>query len=90
MSSVIFLNSCESEDEIEFVTDPVEQRILLSKVTTVYYDNPASPETTVSTLEYNNKGQLSKTSTAGRNSFNEYDTTGKPLKTNYYKTDGTL
>lgn len=90
MSSVVFLNSCESEDEIEFITDPVEQRILLSKITTVYYDNPASPQTTVSTLEYNNQGQLTKTSTAGRNSFNEYDTAGKPIKTNYYKTDGTL
>ncbi|MCX8523993.1 hypothetical protein OF897_08660 [Chryseobacterium formosus] len=91
MSSVVIFNSCNSStDENEMITDPVEQRILLSKVTTVYYDNPASPQTTVSTLEYNNQGQLTKTSTAGRNSFNEYDTAGKPIKTNYYKTDGTL
>ncbi|AZA60915.1 hypothetical protein [Chryseobacterium indoltheticum] len=90
MSSVVFFNSCNSTDEYELITDPVQQRILLSKVTTVYYDNPANPQTTVSTLEYNNQGQLIKTSSAGRNSINEYDATGKPIKTNYYKTDGTL
>lgn len=90
MSSVIFLNSCESEDEIEFITDPVEQKILLSKVTTVYYDNPANPETTVSTLEYNNQGQLIKSVSAGRSSTVEYNTAGKPVKTNYYNTDGTI
>ena len=90
MSSVVLFNSCNSTDEYELITDPVQQRILLSKVTTVYYDNPANPQTTVSTLEYNNQGQLIKTSTAGRNSINEYDATGKPVKTNYYKTDGTL
>lgn len=90
MSSVLFLNSCESEDEIEFITDPVEQKILLSKVTTVYYDNPANPETTVSTLEYNNQGQLIKSVSAGRSSTVEYNTAGKPVKTNYYNTDGTI
>jgi len=90
MSSVVFFNSCNSTDEYELITDPVQQRILLSKVTTVYYDNPANPQTTVSTLEYNNQGQLIKTSSAGRNSINEYDATGKPVKTDYYKTDGTL
>jgi YD repeat-containing protein len=90
MSSVLFINSCESEDEIGSITDPVEQKILLSKVTTVYYDNPANPETTVSTLEYNNQGKLIKSVSAGRSSTVEYNTAGKPVKTNYYNTDGTI
>ena len=90
MGSLLFFSSCESEDEIEFVTDPVEQRILLSKVITVYYDNPANPETTVSTLDYNNQGQLIKTTSAGRSSTFEYNAAGKPVKTNHYKADGTL
>lgn len=91
VSSVVFLNSCNSTDENEMITDPIaEPKILLSKVTTVYYDNPSNPETVISTLQYNNQGQLIKTTTAGRNSTNEYDSSGKPVKTNYYKTDGTL
>ena len=81
MSSVVFFNSCNSTDEYELITDPVQQRILLSKVTTVYYDNPANPQTTVSTLEYNNQGQLIKTLSEGRSSINEYDSSGKPVKT---------
>lgn len=90
MSSVLFLNSCESEDEIEFITDPVEQKILLSKVTTVYYDNPANPQTTVANFTYNNQGDLSKMISEGRTSIFEYDTAGKPSKINYYNSAGTL
>ncbi|MBO6184558.1 MAG: hypothetical protein J6O88_07670 [Chryseobacterium sp.] len=90
MSSAVFFNSCSDTVENEFVTDPVQQRTLLSKITTVYYDNPASPQTTISTLEYNNQGQLIKTLSEGRSSINQYDSSGKPVKTNYYKTDGTL
>ncbi|MDQ8143837.1 hypothetical protein [Chryseobacterium sp. CFS15] len=90
MSSVVFFNSCNSTDEYELITDPVQQRILLSKVTTVYYDNPANPQTTVSTLEYNNQGDLSKMKSEGRTSIFEYDTNGKPSKINYYNSAGTL
>lgn len=90
IGSVTLLNSCESTDENELITDPVEQRILLSKVTTVYYDNPASPQTTVSTLEYNSQGQLSKTVSSGESSVIEYNSAGRPFKINHYKADGTL
>lgn len=91
MSSVIIFNSCNSStDENEIITDPVEQRILLSKITTVYYDNPASPQTSVSTLEYNNQGQLTKTVSSGESSIIEYNSSGKPFKINHYKADGTL
>lgn len=90
MSSVLCLNSCESEDEIEYVTDPVEQKILLSKVTTVYYDNPANPQTIVSNLTYSNQGDLSKIVSEGRTSIFEYDTAGKPSKINYYNSAGIL
>lgn len=90
MSSVVFLNSCESEDEIELITDPVEQKVLLSKVTTVYYDNPGNPQTSVSNLTYNSQGDLSKIISEGRTSILEYDTAGKPSKINYYNSAGTL
>ncbi|WP_426473313.1 hypothetical protein [Chryseobacterium balustinum] len=90
MSSVVFFNSCSDTAEDELITDPLQQKTLLSKVTTVYYDNPASTETTVATFEYNNQGQLIKVLSEGVSSVFEYDPAGKPLKTNYYKTDGTL
>ncbi|MNY69280.1 hypothetical protein D3C86_2071920 [compost metagenome] len=59
-------------------------------MTTVYYDNTANPQTTVSTLEYNNQGDLSKIISEGRTSIFEYDTNGKPSKINYYNSAGTL
>ena len=90
MTSVVFLNSCESEDVIDLSNDFVEPKILLSKVTTVYYDNPANPQTNIATFTYNNKGELTKIVSEGRTSNFEYDAAGKPVKTNYYKADGTL
>ncbi|MEN4761742.1 hypothetical protein ABEG63_15515 [Chryseobacterium sp. C39-AII1] len=92
MSSVVFCKGCSSNDENEtIITDPVVgPPALLSKITTVYYDNPSNPETTVATLEYNSQKQLSKIISEGRTSVFEYDTAGKPVKTNYYKADGTL
>jgi YD repeat-containing protein len=90
MTSVVFLNSCESEDVIDLSNDFVEPKILLSKVTTVYYDNPANPQTNIATFTYNNKGELAKIISEGRTSNFEYDGAGKPTKTNYYKADGTL
>lgn len=91
MSSVIFFTGCSSNEENDVITDPVAgSPALLSKITTVYYDNPSNPETTVATLEYNSQKQLVKTISEGRASVFEYDTAGKPVKTNYYKPDGTL
>ncbi len=87
----LLLSSCSNNDENTVITDPVtEPQMLLSKITTVYYDNPSNPETTVSTLEYNSQRRLTKISSDGRSSIFEYDATGKPVKTNYYKPDGTL
>lgn len=90
MSSAIFFTGCSSNDENDNGNNPNEPQILLSKITTVYYDNPSSPQTTVATLEYNSQRQLIKISSEGRTSTFEYDATGKPTKTNYYKTDGSL
>lgn len=91
MSSAVFFSSSSSNDDNEGTNNPSEQpQLLLSKVTTTYYDNPANPETTVSTLSYNNQKQLIKTISEGRASVFEYDNTGKPSKTTYYKPDGTV
>ncbi|SDJ18405.1 hypothetical protein [Chryseobacterium jejuense] len=91
MSAVVFFNSCSSNDDNEGPNISSEQpQLLLSKVTTVYYDNPSEPETTVSTLSYNNQRQLIKTISEGRASTFEYDNTGKPSKTIYYNPDGTV
>lgn len=90
MSSVVCFNSCSSTDDNEAINGPSDKKILLSKITTIYYDNPANPETNVASLSYNNQGQLIKTVSEGRTSAFEYDTAGKPVKTNYYKADGSL
>ncbi|MEJ5106266.1 hypothetical protein [Chryseobacterium sp. MYb328] len=91
ISTAVFFNSCSSNDDNEGTDIPSEQpQLLLSKVTTIYYDNPSKPETTVSTLSYNNQKQLIKTVSEGRTLTVEYNTTGKPSKTNYYNSDGTL
>lgn len=91
MSAVVFFNSCSSDDDNEGANAPSEQpQLLLSKVTTVYYDNPSKPETTVSILNYNNQKQLIKIISEGRNSTFEYDNTGKPSKTIYYNPNGTV
>lgn len=90
MSSVVVLNSCENEDKIEYITDSTEQRILLSKVTTVYYNNPANPQTSVATLEHNNQGQLIKISSENRITTLEYNNAGKLFKTIYYLANGTI
>lgn len=91
IGTAVFFNSCSSNDDNEGTNIPSEQpQLLLSKVTTVYYDNPSSPETTVSNLTYNNQKQLTKTFSENRTSTFEYDTTGKPSKTIYYNSDGTL
>ncbi|MGI9580456.1 hypothetical protein ACR1PO_04480 [Chryseobacterium sp. RRHN12] len=91
IGAAVSFNSCSSNDDNEEAHTPSEQpQLLLSKVTTVYYDNPSDPETTVSTLSYNSQRQLIKTISEGRTSTFEYDNAGKPSKTIYYKPDGTI
>ncbi|MCD9616818.1 hypothetical protein [Chryseobacterium gleum] len=90
MGAVVFFNSCSSNDDNEGTNTSEQPQLLLSKVTTVYYDNPSNPETIVSTLSYNNQRQLIKTISEGRTSTFEYDNAGKPSKTTYYKPDGTV
>ncbi|KAB1230731.1 hypothetical protein [Chryseobacterium viscerum] len=89
MSSVVFFNSCSSNDDNDGTNTPSEPKVLLSKITTVYYDNPAQPQTSIQTLEYNSQGELIKTLSASGTSKFEYSN-GKPVKTTYYKPDGTV
>ncbi|ROH90589.1 hypothetical protein EGI15_18190 [Chryseobacterium cucumeris] len=86
MSSVVFFNSCSSNDDNE--GNNTSAKVLLSKVTIIYYDNPSQPQTSIQTLEYNNQGELIKTTSALGTSKFEYSN-GKPTKTTYYKPDGT-
>lgn len=80
VGAVAFFNSCSDNDETN--TQPAE-KLLLRKVTTTYYDNPAKPETHIETLEYNNQGELIKMQSNGRYSIFEYNN-GKPSKITYY------
>ncbi|SMO76100.1 hypothetical protein SAMN06265171_106181 [Chryseobacterium rhizoplanae] len=89
MSSVLFFNSCSSNDDNDGTNTPSEPKVLLSKVTIVYYDNPAQPQTSIQTLEYNNQGELIKTLSSSGSSEFEYSN-GKPTKTTYYRPDGTV
>ncbi|REC49380.1 hypothetical protein [Chryseobacterium pennipullorum] len=77
MTSAILFSSCSTDNN-----EP-EKKLLLSKVTTIYYDNPSAPETVVETLEYDSQGQLVKMQSKGRSSIFEYNN-GKPVKTTYY------
>lgn len=85
--AALFFNSCSSSND---ENEGTNTKVLLSKITTVYYDNPANPDTTVATLSYNSQGQLIKTISEGRASVFEYDSAGKPSKTTYFREDGTL
>jgi len=84
------LSNCTSKDDNDFVEEITDKKVLLSKMTTIYYDNPNNPETTVGTLSYNDNGQLTASDSDGRAATFEYDTNGKPTKVNYYKADKTL
>ncbi|MCT2406015.1 hypothetical protein NZD88_00425 [Chryseobacterium antibioticum] len=87
MSSATILTNCSSDDDS--INNPAEQKLLLSKITTVYYDNPSNPETSVATFEYNNQGELMKMLSEGRASVFEYNS-GKPTKISYYTPSQTL
>lgn len=88
IGSASIFNSCSNNDN-DIVIDPEKKLFLLSKMTTVYYNNPTSPQTNVATLEYNSQGQLVKTLSEGRTFTFEYSN-GKPVKINYYNPDQTL
>lgn len=88
MGSATIFASCSSDDN-EITNDPLEKKLLLSKVTSIYYDNLSNPETTVSTFEYNSQGELIKMLSGGRSSVFEYSN-GKPTKVNYYTSNQTL
>ncbi|REC74617.1 hypothetical protein DRF60_17185 [Chryseobacterium elymi] len=88
MGSATIFTSCSSDDN-EIINESSEKKLLLSKVTTIYYDNPSNPETTVSTFEYNSQGELIKMLSGGRSSVFEYSN-GKPTKVNYYTPTQTL
>ncbi|UTX50365.1 hypothetical protein [Chryseobacterium sp. MA9] len=89
MSAVVFFNSCSSNDDNEGIKTSSEPKVLLSKITTVYYDTPSQPQTSVETLEYNSQGELIKTLSASGASTFEYNN-GKPARINHYNTSQTL
>lgn len=78
--TALLFNSCSSSDEN---SNEAEKKLLLSKVTTIYYDNPSNPETVVGTFEYNNQGQLIKAQSKEGSSVFEYSN-DKPVKENHY------
>ncbi|MCJ7935114.1 MAG: hypothetical protein MUW56_16195 [Chryseobacterium sp.] len=88
MGSAVFFNSCSSSND-DTVNEPTEKKLLLSKITTVYYDNPSQPQTSIENLEYNSQGELIKTLSASGTSTLEYSN-GKPVKIKYYNNNQTL
>ncbi|THV59927.1 hypothetical protein [Chryseobacterium candidae] len=88
MGCVAFFNSCNSSND-DAVNEPTEKKLLLSKITIVYYDNPSQPQTSIENLEYNSQGELIKTISASGSSTVEYNN-GKPVKINYYTNNQTL
>lgn len=88
ISSVMIFNSCSSNDDND-TNESVEKKILLSKITTLYYGDPTNSQTTVTTFEYNNHGALIKVVADGRTAIFEYKDE-KPVKVNYYNANQTL
>ena len=84
VSGSFLLMNCSSDDRFDEPVKVKEKKLLLSKISTVYYDNPENPETTISTLTYNDKGEMVKSNSEDGISVFEYDTDGKPLKALYY------
>ena len=84
-SASICFTACSTDRDDS--AEPIEEKWLLTKITTTYYDNPDHPEVSVNSLEYNSKGQLIGGSSAAQSSVFEYDSSGKPVKTIYYNSD---
>lgn len=83
MGAVAFLSSCSSNDDNNAVNEPAGKTLLLSKVTTTYYDDPSNPKADIKTFEYNSQGELIKQLSKGKAITFEYNN-GKPTKVNYY------
>lgn len=83
ISLFITFNSCNSTDDT--ITTNSTKKIVLSKVTTMYYEPLLSPSanTNVQTFEYNSQGELIKIKSNERTSFFEYNN-GKPVKVIHY------
>lgn len=88
ISSFTF-TGCSNNDDNNII-EPVQNKVLVSKVTTTYYNNPSSPETNTAVFEYNSQGELTKMLSEGRTAMFEYNAAGNPIKTSYYKADGSL
>lgn len=89
-ASLIFASCSSSGERDEPIVQP-EKKILLSKITTTYYDNPNNPDTSFDNLFYNDKGQLIKSvSGENRTATFEYDANGKPVKALYYNAGNAL
>lgn len=83
MGAVVFFNSCSSND------DNSGQKLLLSKVTTAYYDNTSTPTPEEMILEYNDKGEVIKIKTTYNTSAFEYSN-GKLVKSSHYNKEQQL
>jgi hypothetical protein len=81
ISIAVFFNSCSSSND-DTNLEP-EKKLLLSKFTTTYYDNPSQPETIEQTFEYNSKGELIKSLHKGLVTTFEYFN-GKPTKATFF------
>ncbi|WP_090080634.1 hypothetical protein [Halpernia frigidisoli] len=88
-ASFILMN-CGSGDNRDEITSPISKKLLLSKITTVYYDSPGIPQTTVDIISYDDKGEILKSvSDDGNSSVFEY-INGKPSRALYYNPNNTL
>ena len=68
-ASLIFASCSSSGERDEPIVQP-EKKILLSKITTTYYDNPNNPDTSFDNLFYNDKGQLIKSVSGENRTYN--------------------
>lgn len=88
--SIICLSGCSTEREDEPLPKPMEERTLLTKITTKdyrYFSN--SPLITVTKFSYNDHRQLTEINSEAERTVFEYENSGKPVKSLYYKPDGT-
>ena len=86
LAALLLFTNCSTDRETD---EPIIEKTLLTKMTATYYDNPDNPETSVTTFNYNSKGELIDTNNSGQSSVFEYDNSGKPTKTIYYNSDKT-
>lgn len=88
--SIICLSGCSTEREDEPLPKLVEERTLLTKITTKDYRYfSSSPLITVTKFSYNDQRQLTEINSEAERAVFEYESSGKPGKSLYYKPDGT-